>query len=338
MRPLKIITLAFSIILIAFNQNVHSQVLKKTVVEHFTNTKCSICASRNPGFYSNLNNFPGTLHLSVHPSLPYNNCLLHLQNAVENDARTNYYGIFGSTPRLVVNGNVVSASANYSLPSIFIPYQNQFSAASIRIEQEKFGPDSIRSTITIKTVGSNSLSTLSLFVTLAEDTVFYTGSNGEPMHFDVFRKSLSNVTGDQITLPNTIGDSIQFVYSSPMNNIWNFSRIYTMVILQESGNKNLVQAEAVSASAGQPSTGIENLSNNLNIRLFPNPSDQYINIEAPEIWKDASFQITDVKGHQILIGTLGGILSSVDIGSFAKGVYFIQLKNQSDKSFKFIKN
>jgi hypothetical protein len=33
----------------------HAQVTKKIIVEHFTNTKCSVCASRNPGFHTNLN-------------------------------------------------------------------------------------------------------------------------------------------------------------------------------------------------------------------------------------------------------------------------------------------
>ena len=118
-------------------QLVFSQVPKKVVVEHFTNTNCSICASRNPGFYTNLHNQTGILHLAVHPSSPYPNCLLYQQNGTANDARTNYYGIYGSTPRLVINGNVISGGTNYSSSSIFTPYLGLTSPASIRIIQEK---------------------------------------------------------------------------------------------------------------------------------------------------------------------------------------------------------
>src|SRR5260221_7207968 len=78
-----------------------AQVAKKIIVEHFTNTDCSICAALDPGFYANLNAHPGVLHLSIHPSAPYPNGLLYKQNATANDARTNYYGVYGSTPRLV---------------------------------------------------------------------------------------------------------------------------------------------------------------------------------------------------------------------------------------------
>jgi hypothetical protein len=47
------------------------QVAKKIIVEHFTNTKCSICASRNPGFHTNLSANPTVQSISIHPSSPY---------------------------------------------------------------------------------------------------------------------------------------------------------------------------------------------------------------------------------------------------------------------------
>ena len=124
--------------IIFYSQTLLSQVPKKTIVEHFTNTKCSICASRNPGFYTNLNNQPGVLHLAIHPSSPYNGCQLYQQNSSENDARTNYYGVYGGTPRLVINGSVISVNANYSDNSMFTPFLQQTSPALIKINQIKF--------------------------------------------------------------------------------------------------------------------------------------------------------------------------------------------------------
>ena len=164
----KTFTLSSIAILISC-QLAFSQVPQKAVVEHFTNTNCGVCSSRNPGFYTNLNAQPNVLHLAVHPSAPYASCLLYQQNTVANNARTNYYGVFGSTPRLVINGNVISSSANYSSPAIFTPYLGLTSPASIRIVQEKFATDSIRSTIIVKTEAVNTLGALSLFVALAED-------------------------------------------------------------------------------------------------------------------------------------------------------------------------
>ena len=276
----KTLTLSSIAILISC-QLAFSQVPQKAVVEHFTNTNCSACASRNPGFYTNLNNQTGVLHLAVHPSSPYPNCLLYQQNATANDARTNYYGVYGSTPRLVINGTVISGAANYSSSAIFTPYLGLTSPASIRIVQEKFNTDSIRSTIIIKTEATNTLGALSLFVALAEDTVFYTGGNGETQHYDVFRKSLASTIGETINLPASVGDSIVFTFSSPSNPIWNFSRIFTMVILQETTSKSVVQVEAVPASLGA-TTGI-NASSKLNFKIFPNPANKFITIQLGEI-------------------------------------------------------
>ena len=41
------------LLLLTGTSTVFAQTSKKMLVEHFTNTKCSICASLNPGFYAN---------------------------------------------------------------------------------------------------------------------------------------------------------------------------------------------------------------------------------------------------------------------------------------------
>src|SRR4051812_23780642 len=96
-----------------------AQVPKKIVVEHFTNTNCSICASKNPGFYANLSSQPNIQHIAVHPSSPYPACMLSQHNVTENDARTNYYGVYGSTPRFIINGELIAPSVNLDNASVF---------------------------------------------------------------------------------------------------------------------------------------------------------------------------------------------------------------------------
>ena len=220
-----------------------AQVPRKIIVEHFTNSKCSICASRNPGFFTNLNNQTNTLHLSIYPSAPYSSCHLYQQNPVDGNARTNYYGVYGSTPRLVVNGNVIPNIQDYSAASMFAPYQGLTSPVSIHIEQQKFGSDSIHATVVIKAEADNTLGSMLLFAALAEDTVFYAGTNGESRHYNVFRKALSAVTGSAINVPTAAGDSVTATFSSAANSSWNFNRIYTLALLQEASSKNVIQAE-----------------------------------------------------------------------------------------------
>jgi hypothetical protein len=171
---MKKLIFTFFIISELFSAVANAQVVKKIVVEHFSNTNCSVCASRNPGLFTNFNNQKDLLRLTVHPSSPFN------------DARTKYYGVFGG-PRIVINGVAIAAGANYSSNALFDSYKSLTTQASIRIEQKKFGSDSIRAIIIIKTEATHSMGDLSLFVALAEDTVFYKGNNGEAQHYNVFR-------------------------------------------------------------------------------------------------------------------------------------------------------
>ncbi|MEO6441716.1 MAG: T9SS type A sorting domain-containing protein [Chitinophagales bacterium] len=284
-----------------------------------------MCASRNPDFYTNLNSQTGVLHLAVHPSSPYPTCLLSQQNATANDARTNYYGIYGGTPRLVISGTVISSSADYSSSAIFTPYLGLTSPASIRIVQEKFAADSIRSTVIIKTEATNTLGALSLFVALAEDTVFYTGGNGESQHYDVFRKSLTNTTGDAVTLPVIVGDSIVFTFTSLSDPIWNFSRIFTLAILQESVSKSLVQAETVAPSTGVATTVISNNGMDVNVKVFPNPADHFITVLLSDN-KSATMYLSGLEGNLLMQSSISQKESKIDISSLSKGVYLLRVK------------
>ena len=315
------------IALLSLNTIANAQVAKKVVVEHFTNTKCSICASKNPGFYTNLNNHPGVIHLAVHPSSPYSACVLSQHNVVENDARTNYYGVYGSTPRLVIQGVVISGSANYSSASIFTPYLGQMSPASIKIVQSKYGNDSIRSRIVIKTEAAHALGNLKLFVALAEDTLVYTGSNGEPVHYDVFRKSLTGATGISITLPSTVGDSVVYTKSSPSNVAWNFSRIGTLAILQDATSKAVVQSESALASSNNVTTGIFSANAfNQNITAFV--TDNAIVIKQAVYSENTSITVYDITGKIILTKALTNTYEAIALPNISAGFYVYAIKSK----------
>ena len=311
--------------LIFLSQLGFSQVPKKVVVEHFTNTKCSVCASRNPGFYTNYNAQTGVIHLAIHPSSPYSACFLSMHNPVENDARTNYYGVYGSTPRLVIQGVVLSSSANYSSASIFTPYLGQTSPASIKIVQSKYGNDSIRSRIVIKTVASHSLPGLSLFVALAEDTINYTGSNGESVHYDVFRKSLTGATGINMLLPAIVGDSVVYTMSSTVNGAWNFSRIFTFVMLQETASKAVIQAESIPANSNNITTGIANLNlSNTDITVFPKGNS--ILVKQDNVSEKSVITLYDITGRVLLNKVLTSNIETVSVPEISAGLYLYSIK------------
>ena len=325
--------LSFLFLLLLFPSQ--AQVAKKVVVEHFTNTVCSNCASRNPGFFTNLNNHPEVVHLAIHPSSPYSSCILNQHNVVENDGRTNYYGIYGSTPKLVIQGSAISVGTNYGSASIFSPHTGQTSPASIRIAQSKYGSDSLRVTVTVKALAEHSLGALRLLVALAEDTIFYNAPNGEPEHYNVFRKSLSGFEGQQIYLPLVVGDSVQFTASTPMHQDWDPERIFTLVILQEESNKEIVQVEAVSPALNSP-TPIEN-EFQLSFRVYPNPARETLQIES-EATGSLQGQLFSLLGREISQFTFQNQYL-LDVRDLNPGVYWLKVQDENGRSTgrKFVK-
>lgn len=309
--------------------NLKAQVAKKIIVEHFTNSNCSNCASRNPGFYSNYNNQTNAIHVAIHPSSPYSSCVLSQHNVTDNDGRTNYYGIYGSTPRLVIQGTVISNGANYSSASIFTPYLSQTTPVSIKIYQYKYSTDSIVAKIVIKAVATHTLSNAKLFVALAEETVNHTGTNGETIHYDVLRKSLTSTTGLAITIPNNVGDSVVYSNKSTVNNAWNFSKIFTLAILQDASTKSVIQAEATTATTNNIATGIlHNTTVNNNFTVFTNEKE--LHIKQNQLIQNAVLSIYDLTGRLIFNKTLEGNYEKINLSDIPTNVYLYEIKNQNN--------
>ena len=302
------------------------EVPQKVIVEHFTNSRCGVCASRNPGFYTNLNAQPNVLHLSIHPSSPYSTCVFNQHNVADNDARTNYYGVYGGTPRLVIQGTVLAASANYANSSIFTPYLNRTSPVSIRLLQQKMGTDSIISTVIIKTVAPNTLPAQKLFLGLAEKTVDYNAPNGETVHHDVFRKALTSATGMSVGLP-AVGDSLVMRFASANNAAWNFQNIYAVAILQTESTKSVTQAEATTPSQNDVLVTTTSAHNALfPVRLFPNPSAGEFVVELPNE-NPATLTIYNANGTNVAEWTLLRKTTNLSLTAYPKGLYLLQIRH-----------
>lgn len=311
-----------------------TQVPQKVVVEHFTNSVCGVCASRNPGFYTNLRNQKDVLHITFHPSSPYSSCKFNQFNKVENDDRTNYYGIYGGTPRFVIQGSVVQSGTDINSNSLFANFISMTSSASIKINQVKFGTDSIKSTIIIKTTDNHSLSNLKLMVALVEDTVFYKSPNGENEHYDVFRKALTSVLGNGFTLPKLKGDSIVLNFSSKSNSAWNFNRIYTMVMLQEETTRKMIQVEASSPKINTSTLGVSNPK--LSPHIFPNPVNEKLEVQLNS-GINTKLSIYNVIGKQLFTSQFVN-QTVIDFDKYEHGSYILIFENESGSiKYKLIK-
>lgn len=260
----------------------HAQtVARKTVVEHFTNTRCSVCASRNPAFYALIDNYypNGLIHLAYHPSSPYANCLFSQQNTAENDARTNYYGVYGATPRVAVQGLVRPPSNPLLVASVIDSQINRTSVIDVQVALQLVGNDSVRVRTLVRTVGPSALGNLNLFVALTEDTVFYNAPNGETRHYDVFRKALYNGNGLVISAPAQ-GDSLVFYATVSKDAQWAASRLNAVAIVQHPVSKWIINAGK--ATENTPAfTGVAEVATETEevlLQVYPNPTSGTVTV------------------------------------------------------------
>ncbi len=317
--------LLLSLVVSLLSLDLSAQVAKKVIVEHFTNSRCSICANRNPGFYNNLNNHPNILHLAIHPSSPYSSCLLSLHNPTENDGRTNYYGVYGSTPKLVIQGEVISTGANYSNAELFDPYEDRVSPVSIDFEEVGLTQNNeVRVKMSITTEIANELPDVKLFVALAEDTLFYSSPNGENMHFDVFRKAMTDVTGDAISLPE-VGQTLNLTFSVPLDGFWEAGRMYPIAILQEASSKAVVQSAAGPTAVPVNTTGLNEVTQNV-INFHPNPVDNILYLQSDMVLNGTAGVFNSV--GQLMETFELGTTKEIDMNRYASGVYYVKFKHE----------
>lgn len=319
-----ILYLLFATFFVFMTQNGYTQVAKNVIVEHFTNTRCSICASssKNPAFYTNLEGYPDVFHVSYHPSSPYSTCLFSQHNPSENDGRAKYYGVFGGTPRLVVQGVLNPISVQFGSPEVFTPHIDQMTEVSIDIIQTKTADDKIEATITLKTESEHNYSGTSILVGLAEKVVNYQAPNGEDVHYDVFRKALTDVDGDEVTLP-AVGESVSFTYSVNKEEEWDMSEMFVYVILNDSQTKTVVQSDAASPSENTVAT--QDYQTLKNVTVYPNPAQNFLSIEL-EGGKTASVSLTDVLGSVQSRSKFQG-KATINISNLLPGIYLLKIES-----------
>lgn len=297
--------------------NCLAQIPMTSIVEHFTNTSCSICAANNGSIYSAINNHPGVLHISFHPSSPYSNDYFNQQNMIENDARTVFYNVFGGTPRLALNGLPISYTTfNTALDDASTLTSNyQFT-----ISQTQITVDSFRVHTVITKIATDNNTTALLFLGVSEDTIYHTTNNGETIHLNVFRKAITSVTGNSITLPLNIGDSVVNNYGYKSGMVWNVNRLNTIGILQKSTLEVLNSAKSTHAF-NTTSVITNNSTTEVKNIFYPNPviSDRlYLKEDVDEI---TAYNLT---GEKLLYSTFLSRGESISVQSLPAGVYVVK--------------
>lgn len=306
---------------------------KKILLEHFTNTYCSVCASRNPGLINNLNNQSETVYLRYHPSSPYPACTLNQFDKNSNDDRCKHYGLYGSTPRIAINGNPLSANLNYASQALFADYIGQLSSFKIKIDQLKTG-SKIIIRVTIIKADSSALMSGKLYLALCEDSVFFNAPNGENLHTAVFRKSLTATGGNFLHLPLISGDSSVYLYNTAIDNFPNIDRISVVAILT-SATGEYIQSEKSNKQDRDESLSLIETKTGVNFKIYPNPTSSEITITPSFSEENYKIIFYDTGMREILVLTGSGEMKT-DVSFLEAGLYFITISPSNGYKSKTI--
>lgn len=311
---------------------------KYILMEHFTNSKCSICASKNPAFYNTINqaaNAANIHHLSIHPSVPYPDCVFYQANTAENQALANFYGIPG-TPRLYVNGTATTGSALITQAKIDAAAA-ETSPIRVLVSETPNPNGSIDVKVTIETGDAAGISgDHLLYVAVAEKVINQTTPNGESVHHDVFRDMLTPVAGSTITLP-AVGQSAVYNYNYTVAANWKASEVFVTAYVRNVATKLILQ----SGTRFDPIVlGTSQIIDNQLVSIFPNPATDEVSLATDHIIIDA-VDVFNMAGQQISAPKtgLGSSKVSIKTADFTPGVYFTKVKTSRGTTFgKFVKN
>jgi hypothetical protein len=177
--------------------------------------------------------------------------------------------------------------------------------------------------IVVKKVDTSSVNALNLYAVVVEDTINFTGNNGEMLQQDVFRKSFAGTAPITFAVPAGIGDSTVYTQSMAIDPVWKINQVYAIGILSTTDKK--IEQAARSLKLTSSTTGIGTISPEKSFKIYPIPSKGELYISGPfnsamqaEIWS--------IAGKLLKTDEISANSNVIDIHSLAKGNYILKIK------------
>jgi hypothetical protein len=109
---------------------------------------------------------------------------------------------------------------------------------------------------------------------------------------------------------------------------------FTSSVLDQPIKGSELHVDQVFFSASSPATGINDVSNNIEVSIFPNPATDQLNITADLNLEGHQVVITDMNGKLVRIRPLTNGVNSIELSDVASGNYIYRI---ADKAGRFIK-
>ena len=321
-------TLAFGLFLTA--SSLFGQAKRYVLLEHFTNTLCSSCASQNPSFFTTIKveTNPDVHHISYHWRTPYLNCVYYQANQVPQDARADYYSVPGS-PRVSLNGG--SQTGVSAVSSVSIQDAATTSPIYVKVGEVTNANQSRTATIKVKAVGSVPTSSYRLHVALVEKKTTYVSPNGEREHFNVFRRFLTPTAGDNITLSAT-EQTLFFDYTPDLATA---AQLYVVAWVQNVSNREVLN----SGTRFDAVTATEEVSVDNQVTLSPNPTTGKVTLTFDKLTPQY-LTVQNAAGQVFENVKLSKSTNyELNLSNLAAGVYIVKVKSEEGIAIKrVIKN
>lgn len=303
-----------------FTADAQNTVKRYVFLEHFTNSRCSICASKNPAFYNLIDDYPQDVHhIAYHPPIPYTSCIFYQANQTENNARTSFYDV-SSTPRVALNGTLVNGGGQL-LPAATLTAALAYTSPIHLQVTETTGTDRT-ATVQIFTHGTVPDGNYQLYLAVVEKDVDYTSPNtGATEHYDVFRTMLPAISGMPVALAQP-GSSVTHSFNYSVASGWNAAQIYVVAFVQNTATKEVLNSgtrfDPLIVSAGEPDVQ--------QVSIRPNPVQEsaiaYIGEDRAE-----SLEIFGINGQRVAVSfenqQVGAV--SFSLANVPKGIYLVKI-------------
>ena len=297
---------------------------KFVLLEHFTNSKCSICAGSNPAITKTYDKFPDYVHhISFHPSVPYSTCQFYQLNTIHNDARAAVYGVQG-TPLLYLNGKPVSAAG---LDAALVAEKNKkcvvrldftetTTATQVKLDYHAVTTDQ----------PADIFKTYRFYVAAVEKLNTTKTPNGESVHRDVFYKFLGNTNtpekGISYVLGNKGNDAFvkNIIFDVPAGK--KGSDFYFLMWIQDGATLEVL----TSGTKVDKTAGVQDVITDAKFEAYPNPATSELIIDLLNIEANPNLiEVYDVLGNTIISSSATKDVQKLDVSSFATGIYFVKV-------------
>ena len=176
-----------------------------------------------------------------------------------------------------------------------------------------------------------------------DDNQFAGNINDTPASKDIYfgsvNSSTNNNTCNDISYPNSFNTNVLDMdenFMSYSSNVWMFTQDQSDVMNGTmNGYRNSLKNSSVSVNCSG-TVGVNNIFNNKQIRIYPNPSEGNILIQNLTNYNSKRIIVRNIIGEIVLSNNTNRNLFSYNISSLENGIYFIEVITEQGKRIEKI--